>query len=274
MKAAVLQMNSGDDLAANLAQAQSLLEQAQAQGCKLAVLPENFAFMGAHERDKLRHAESAGGGAIQDFLSRAAARLRLWIVGGTAPLAVAHTPDKVYAASLVYDDRGACVARYDKIHLFDVQVPTAGGAQNYRESASIEAGVPRAQTIATPAGILGLSVCYDLRFPELYRALSALGVEVFAVPSAFTAATGAAHWSALLRARAIENQAYVLAPGQCGTHPGGRQTWGHSLIVDPWGIVLCELGDAPGIGVAELDFERLAQVRTTFPALRHRRLSS
>ena len=271
LKAAVVQVTSADDVAANLATALALLEQAHAQGCRLAVLPENFAFMGARERDKLALAESPGRGAIQDFLSQAAARLQLWIVAGTVPLAVPGNAEKVYAASLVYDDAGACVARYDKIHLFDVQLPER--SETYRESASIEAGVPRPLAVPTPCGILGLSVCYDLRFPELYRGLAALGAEIITVPSAFTATTGAAHWLPLLRARAIENQCFVLAPGQCGTHPGGRSTWGHSLIVDPWGAVLAELGDTPGIAVATLDFDRLAQVRTSFPALRHRRLS-
>lgn len=166
--------------------------------------------------------------SIQDFLARSARQLGLWIVAGTVPLAVADEA-RVYAASLVYDDQGRCVARYDKIHLFDIEVPDDSG-ERYRESASIAPGDLKPVVVDTPCGKLGLSVCYDLRFPELYRALVAQGAEILCVPAAFTERTGRAHWDLLLRARAVENLAYVLAPGQCGTHPSGRRTWGHSLI--------------------------------------------
>lgn len=268
MKAAVIQMNSGADLAANLAQAQGLLERAAGEGAVLAALPENFAFMGARERDKLAHAEADGAGPIQDWLSETAARLKLWIVGGTLPIGA---PDgRVYAACSVYGADGRRAARYDKIHLFDVDV---GSGEVYRESNSIAPGAVGISTVDTPLGRLGLSVCYDVRFPELYRALAADGCTLLSVPAAFTAKTGAVHWHTLLKARAVENLCYLLAPGQCGTHPGGRGTWGHSLILDPWGETLAEVvADEPGYALAELDPAHLDAVRARFPALSHRRL--
>lgn len=271
-RVAVVQMTSGDDVAANLAAAARLLGQAAEQGAQLAVLPENFAFMGARDRDKLAHAEAAGHGPIQDFLATTARRLRLSIVAGTAPLAA--DSGKVYAASLVYDAEGHCQARYDKIHLFDVEVTRDGKRETYRESASIEAGVPTPVAQDSIAGRLGLSVCYDLRFPELYRALVQRGAQLLCVPSAFTEKTGEAHWHTLLRARAVENQCFVLAPNQSGTHPGGRRTWGHSMILDPWGETLAEcIQEGEGVAIATLDFARLAQVRQSFPSLTHRRLT-
>lgn len=268
MKAAVIQMNSGADLAANLAQAQGLLERAAGEGAVLAALPENFAFMGAKERDKLAHAEADGAGPIQDWLAATAARLKLWIVGGTLPIGA---PDgRVYAACSVYGADGLRAARYDKIHLFDVDV---GSGEVYRESNSIAPGAVGIASVDTPLGRLGLSVCYDVRFPELYRALAADGCTLLSVPAAFTAKTGAFHWHTLLKARAVENLCYVLAPGQCGIHPGGRSTWGHSLILDPWGETLEEVvADQPGYAVAEIDPEHLDAVRARFPALSHRRL--
>lgn len=268
MKAAVVQMNSGAELGANLAQAQGLLEQAAGEGAVLAALPENFAFMGAKERDKLSLAEADGAGAIQDWLAATAARLKLWIVAGSLPIAA---PDgRVYAACCVYGADGRRVARYDKIHLFDVDV---GNGEVYRESNSIAPGAVAPVAVDTPLGRLGLSICYDLRFPELYRALVAEGCTLFCVPAAFTARTGAVHWHTLLKARAVENLGYVLAPGQCGTHPGGRGTYGHSLILDPWGETLAEvLADAPGYALAEVDREHLQAVRARFPALSHRRM--
>jgi deaminated glutathione amidase len=267
-RAAALQMNSTADLARNLAGARRLLEAAQAGGAQLAVLPENFAFMGAREADKLALAEDAGGGAIQDFLAQAAQRLGLWIVGGTVPLKTAE-PARVAAASLVYDASGQCVARYDKMHLFDVEI---GGGEQYRESASIAPGPTASMVVDTPVGRLGLSVCYDLRFPELFRRLVAAGAEVLAVPAAFTARTGEAHWHVLLRARAIENQCYVIAPGQWGGHPSGRRTYGHSLLADPWGRVLAEQAAGEGAVVAPLPREPLLNLRRSFPVLDHRRL--
>mgnify|MGYP001583640666 CR=1 FL=1 len=268
MKAAVIQMNSGADVAANLEQAAALLEQAAATGAVLAALPENCAFMGAKERDKLTHAEADGTGPIQQFFADTAARLKLWILAGTLPIRA--EAEHVYAASCLYDAEGLRVARYDKIHLFDVDV---GNGERYRESNSITPGALTPAVVQTPIGALGLSVCYDLRFPELFRTHAALGATVLSVPAAFTAKTGAAHWHTLLKARAVENQCFVLAPGQCGTHPGGRSTYGHSLILDPWGETLAEVReDAPDFAIAELDPARLQSVRERFPALAHRRL--
>lgn len=265
-------MNSGAEVASNLASAERLLVQAAAGGAALAVLPENFAFMGARDTDKLAHAEPEGEGPIQNFLAEISKRLSLWIVAGTVPLAVPQRRDKVAAASLVYDAWGVCVTRYDKIHLFDVEVERDGQVESYRESASMEAGTPNFSTVTTAAGVLGLSVCYDLRFPELYRGLVAKGAGVLCVPAAFTEKTGEAHWLTLLRARAIENQCFVLAPNQSGTHPGGRRTWGHSMILDPWGEVLAQQDSGEGVVLATLDHARLASIRKTFPALSHRRL--
>jgi nitrilase len=268
---AAIQMNSRDDRDANLAAAGRLLAQAAERGAGVALLPENFAFMGAHERDKLLIAEVDGADApIQSFLSATARELGLWIVAGTVPIAVPGDPDRVYAACLVYDTQGRRAARYDKIHLFDVEVP---GGERYRESATIARGEPGgAAVVATPAGMLGLSVCYDLRFPELYRQLVAAGADVLCVPAAFTAKTGAVHWETLLRARAIENQCYVVAAAQHGIHAGGRATWGHSLIVDPWGEILACHEAGEGVALAALQRARIDQVRTTFPALAHRRI--
>jgi len=265
---AAVQMSSGADVAANLRAAQQGLEQARAQGAAVAVLPENFAFMGEHEHDKLGVAESEGRGPVQDFLAATARRLGLWIVAGTMPLKTAD-PQRVAAACLVYSAAGQRVARYDKMHLFDVDVPGGG---HYRESATIEPGPLAYVVVDTPAGRVGLSVCYDLRFPELFRGLAAQGAEVLAVPSAFTERTGEAHWEPLLRARAIENQCYVVAPGQVGAHPGGRRTWGHSLILDPWGRLLAQREAGEGVIVAPLPREPLLQLRKSFPVLTHRRI--
>ena len=267
--AAAIQLSSVADRDANLATAGRLLRQAAAAGVALAVLPENFAFMGAKERDKLAIAEADGEGPIQQFLAATARELRLWIVAGTVPLAVPGDADRVYAACLVYDAQGRRAARYDKIHLFDVEVP---GGERYRESATIARGTLNPVVVPTPIGRLGLSVCYDLRFPELYRALAAQGAEVLCVPAAFTARTGQAHWEPLLRARAIENQCFLLAPGQHGTHAGGRATHGHSLILDPWGEILAQQADGDGVVGAPLPRQRLEQVRSSFPALSHRRM--
>ncbi len=268
MKAAVIQMNSGNDIRANLELARALLEQAAAAGAVLAALPENCAFMGAKERDKLAHAEADGAGPIQQFFADIARRLKLWVLPGTVPITA--DAEHVYAASCLYTAAGARAARYDKIHLFDVDV---GRGERYRESNSITPGALTPTVVDTPLGKLGLSVCYDLRFPELFRALAAAGAEVLNVPAAFTAQTGAMHWHTLLKARAVENQCFVLAAAQCGTHPGGRSTYGRALILDPWGETLAEVReDAPGIAVADLDPARLQSIRQSFPALSHRRL--
>jgi nitrilase len=266
MKVAAIQMTSGPDVPANLEQAQLLLEEAAARGARLAALPENFSFMGLKDADKRAVAERDGAGPAQDFLAGAARRLRLWIVGGTVPL-VAGADGRVAAASLVYDADGTRVARYDKIHLFDVDIP--GRAESYRESANVAPG-SKAALVKTPFGVLGLSVCYDIRFPELYRHLSAAGAQILAVPSAFTSPTGRAHWETLLRARAIENLCYVVAPAQSGFHPSGRETYGDSMIVDYWGRVLQRVPRGRGCAVAEVDLALQAGVRESFPALGHR----
>jgi nitrilase len=266
MKVAAIQMTSGPDVTANLEQARELLEEAAARGARLAALPENFSFMGLKDADKRSVAEPEGAGPTQEFLAATARRLRLWIVGGTVPLAAA-ADGRVAAASLVYDSDGVRVARYDKIHLFDVDIP--GRTESYRESAHVAPGAG-ATVLDTPAGRLGLSVCYDVRFPELYRYLSARGAQLFTVPSAFTSPTGRAHWETLLRARAIENLCYVIAPAQSGFHPSGRETYGDSMIVDYWGRVLQRVPRGRGCAIADIDLAAQASVRESFPALVHR----
>lgn len=268
LRVAAIQMSSGDDVPANLALAESLLAEAAAEACALAVLPENFALMPRRGRDKALHAEPAGQGPIQEFLADAARRHRLWIVGGSLPLESAD-PDRVYGASVVIDAQGETRAIYRKIHLFDVDL--GGARESYRESHSMLAG-DEPVIVETPAGKLGLSICYDLRFPELFRHYVSSGATLFTVPAAFTAVTGKAHWRTLLAARAIENLAYVIAPGQWGTHPDGRKTWGHSMIVDPWGTVLDELPDGNGIVTADLDTTQVTRLRNEFPALDNRRM--
>ena len=264
---AAIQFAAGTDVKANLETVATLVAKAADRGAGLIVLPENLALMGRNEADKLQIAEADGDGPIQDFLADLALAKAVWLVGGTIPI---QSPSgKVYASSLVFDDSGACVGRYDKIHLFDVDVP--GSAEQYRESATIDAGdAPLA--IDTPFGKLGVTVCYDLRFPELYRHLADAGVEILAVPSAFTAKTGAAHWEVLLRARAVENLAYVVAAGQGGMHENGRETYGNSMVVDPWGTVVARLGTEPGVAIGEIDLERQRHYREVFPVLAHRKL--
>lgn len=264
---AAIQMTSGADVGANLAEAGALLEQAAARETCLAALPENFAFMGLREVDKRAIAETEGGGPVQDFLAETARRLKLWIVGGTVPLRGA--PDgRVAAACLVFDEHGERRARYDKIHLFDVRLP-AGARESYLESAHIVAGTTPV-VVDTPAGRLGLAVCYDVRFPELFRKLCAAGAQIFTVPSAFTGPTGLAHWESLMRARAIENLCALIAPAQSGFHPNGRETYGDSMIVDHWGRILARLPRGRGCITARVDLERLALDRESFPALAHR----
>lgn len=274
--AAVVQMNSTPQVAENLAVARQLLEQAATAGAKLAVLPENFAIMGLSERDKLAVAESfdpaLNRGPIQSWLSQTAKELRLWIVAGTAPIKV-EGEARVAAACLVANAAGECVARYDKIHLFDVSVPATADrpAENYRESATMAPGTTPV-VVDTPIGKLGLAICYDVRFPELFRMLAAQGAEVLCLPAAFTAQTGRAHWDLLLRARAVENLCYMLASGQTGRHGNGRETYGHSMIVGPWGEVLTSLPEGAGVVVAEVDLAQSAEIRRRFPVLEHRRL--
>ncbi len=269
--AAVIQLTSGPDVAANLAAVRQLLERARAEGAVFAALPENFAIMGRQETDKLQVSEDFGEGPIQSFLGHCARELKLWIVGGTMPIRVPDQPEKVAAASLLFDDEGRCVTRYDKIHLFDVDIP--GREERYRESATIAAG--QSPTVfPTPIGRLGMAVCYDIRFPELFRLMQSGGAEVLSLPSAFTAPTGKAHWEVLLRARAVENLCYVLAPAQGGMHENGRETYGDSMIVDPWGHVLNRVSAAgPGLALAEIDHTVQQELRGRFPALSHRRFA-
>jgi len=269
MSIAVIQMVSQDDVPANLAAARRLLEQAAEGGARLAVLPENFAAMGRRDLADLGRAEALGEGPILPWLKSTARDLSLWIVGGTIPLPPEGRPqEKANACSLLFDERGERVARYDKLHLFDVDVADARG--RYRESDDYAFG-DRVVVADTPVGRLGLTVCYDLRFPELYTRLREAGAELISTPSAFTAVTGQAHWEILIRARAIETQCYVLAAGQGGSHPRGRETWGQSAIVDPWGRTLAEQAKGEAVLLAERDSEEQAAVRRRMPVVRHRR---
>lgn len=283
---AAIQMTSGPDVTANLEQARPLLEDAAQRGAQLAVLPENFSFLGLRDIDKREVAEVDGaGGPVQDFLAQTASRLKMWIVAGTTPIKAGRgdgasgdapagggpaSDGRVAAACLVYDSNGKRVVRYDKIHLFDVDIP--GKAEKYRESANVAPG-SKAVVIDTPVGKLGLSVCYDIRFPELYRRLSAAGAEILTIPSAFTAPTGRAHWETLMCARAIENLCYVVAAAQSGFHPNGRETYGDTLIVDYWGRIVQRLPRGRGCIVAQVDLQRQADTRRNFPALQHRVLA-
>ena len=268
MKVAAIQMTSCADVERNLARASLLLTQAAAAGAGVAALPENFAFLGRADADKRAIAETVGDGAIQNTLAALARQLQLWIIGGTIPLR-GGDDGRVAAASLVFDATGKQVARYDKIHLFDVDIP--GRNESYRESAHVAPGAAPL-VIDTPAGRLGMAVCYDIRFPELFRALSQRGAEWFVLPSAFTAPTGRAHWETLLRARAIENLCWLVAPAQSGFHENGRETYGDSMIVDHWGRVITRLPRGEGFVIAELDRETQANARQSFPSLTHRRL--
>jgi len=263
---AVIQMTSGPDVAANLAETRRLVAHAAASGAGLIVLPENFALMGVREEDKLAAAEPAGAGPLQDLLAELATRHHVWIVGGTVPLASSDS-DRAHAACLLYDERGECVARYDKMHLFDVMLENG---ERYLESRTTIAG-DRIVVADTPWGRLGLAVCYDLRFPGMFRAMLDHGAEIIALPAAFTAVTGRAHWEVLLRSRAIENQCFVAAAAQSGMHGNGRETWGGSMIVDPWGSVIERLERGAGAVCAPCDREQLQRIRRSFPVLDHRR---
>ena len=266
MKIAALQMVSTPDVGRNLDAAAQLIARAAAAGAQLVALPEYFCLMGRRDDDKLAIAEAPGDGPIQRFLSAQAQQHGLWIVGGTLPLRTGSA-QRVHNSSLVFAPDGSLAARYDKMHLFAFD----NGREQYDEGRVLEAG---SQPVALQAGPLrvGLSVCYDLRFPELYRKLMQPPCDLLCVPSAFTYTTGQAHWELLLRARAVENQCVVLAPAQGGTHESGRRTWGHSMIVDPWGEVLALQAEGEGVVLASVDGERLAAVRAQLPALRHRRL--
>jgi len=269
-RVAAVQMASCADVGRNLETARKLLRESRERGALLSALPENFAFMGLTEADKFAIAEDDGGGPIQDSLAGLAREFGLWIVAGTVPLRVPGEP-RVAAACLVFDADGRRAARYDKIHLFDVAIP--GRDERYQESTSVRPGATPV-CVDTPAGRLGLAVCYDLRFPELFRRLLDLGADWFCLPSAFTAPTGRAHWETLLRARAIENLCHVVAPAQSGFHENGRETHGDSMIVDCWGRVLARLPRGTGVVVADIDLVRQREVRQNFPSLDHRRLPS
>jgi deaminated glutathione amidase len=265
---AAIQMTSGHRVEDNLEAAAKLLREAKDAGAELACLPENFSFIGLKDADKLAVAEADGSGPVQQFLSETARALGLWILGGTTVIK-GDSARRVSNTSLLMDAQGKRVARYDKIHLFDVAIP--GRNEQYLESTHVTPG--RKVVVAdTPVGRLGLSVCYDMRFPELYRELVARGAEWLAMPAAFTVPTGRAHWETLLRARAIENLCYVVAPAQWGTHSSGRETYGDTLVVDYWGQVLARLPSGIGVITAQFDLERQAETRARFPALENRRL--
>lgn len=264
---AVIQMTSNANINANLIRAEQLVLDAVNTGAKLIVLPEMFAIMGVDQLDKVKVRETFGQGVIQDFLSQQAAKHRIWLVGGTIPLAVPDSPEKVHAACLLFDEQGKVAARYDKVHLFDVSIEAT--CETYQESKTTFPG-KEIVVVPTPFGKLGLAVCYDVRFPEFFRAMSREQVELVVLPAAFTYTTGAAHWELLIRARAIENQIYLLAAAQTGVHDNGRKTYGHSMIVDPWGSVKASLPEGEGVITTDTDLVYLHKLRKEFPVLSHR----
>ena len=268
-KVAAIQMTSGHVVADNLAAAAALLREAKEAGAEIACLPENFCFIGLKDADKLRVAEPDGDGPVQSFLSATARELKMWILGGTIVLR-GDSDSRVANTSLLMDAAGKRVARYDKIHLFDVTIP--GRNEQYLESRHVTPG-DATVVVDTPAGRLGMSVCYDMRFPEMYRELVSQGAEWLAMPAAFTVPTGRAHWETLLRARAIENLCYVVAPAQWGTHTSGRETYGDSIIIDYWGQVLSRLAKGTGVITADFDLSQQQESRLRFPALDNRRLA-
>jgi len=261
---AAIQMRVGPEVSVNLKEAARLIDIAVTKGAKLVVLPEYFCIMGMKDADKVMLREEEGSGPIQDFLSKTAKSHGIWLVGGSVPL-VSSRPDKVKNSCLVYDDSGKQVARYDKIHLFNLKF----GKEHYAEEETIEAGT-KVVTLESPFGRIGLSICYDLRFPELYRSMEK--VDIILAPSAFTSFTGKAHWEILVRARAIENMAYMIAPAQIGRHINGHETYGDSMIVDPWGVILDHLPKGPGVVLANINPSYQKNLRNSFPALKHRTL--
>ena len=266
-RVAAIQMASGPNIDANINEASCTMKAAKNAGAELVVLPENFALMGMHETDHVKNAEVPGTGKIQNFLAEQAEKLKIWVVGGTVPIVAGN--NKVRSACLVFNDLGEQVARYDKIHLFDVELVDSN--EHYTESRTIEPG-NEIVVFDSPFGKIGLAICYDLRFPEQFRAMLNKGAEIFAVPSAFTAITGRAHWEVIIRARAIENSSYVIAAAQGGYHVNGRETFGDSMIVDPWGSVMDRLSSGSGFVIAKLDKERLNSIRRNFPSISHRKL--
>lgn len=266
-RVAAIQMCSTDNVSDNLTQAKQYIQQAVDDGAKLIVLPENFAMMGLDPKDNLKYKEVFGHGMIQDFLRHAASHNGIWVVGGTIPIAIPEYAEKVYASSLVFNSQGECVARYDKIHLFDIALHAEQEIHN--ESQTIYPG-QNIVVFDSPFGKCGLAICYDIRFPELFRAMQEKGVEIIVLPSAFTVPTGKAHWDILIRARAIENQAYLIAAAQTGVHTNQRKTYGHSMIVNPWGDVIAILTHAKGFVCADIDLHYLHQLRRDFPVLKHK----
>jgi deaminated glutathione amidase len=266
LRVASIQMTTGCDFKQNLLDAKKLIQQAADRGASLVVLPEYFAIMAANEEERLLVVDSGPSGKVHCFLSEEASRLNLWIIGGSHGVE-SRDKKRPFGRSLIYAPNGELVASYDKIHLFDVTV--ADNTKSYRESAGCTAG-QKVGVFNTPWGKAGVAICYDLRFPELFREMVAQGVKMIFVPAAFTAKTGAAHWEVLLRARAIENQAYVIASAQTGVHENGRETWGHSCIISPQGEIINTLEQEVGVAVADLDFATLAEYRQSFPALEHR----
>jgi nitrilase len=263
-KVAAIQMASGPNIEGNLSEARRLVAKAAEQGAKLVVLPEFFAIMGMNEQDKVKVREQAGQGPIQQFMSETARRHKIWLMG-SLPLA-ANAPDKVRNSLLAFDETGAQVARYDKIHLFNLTL----GNESYNEAQTIEPG-DKVVVVDSPFGRIGLAVCYDLRFPELFRAMK--DVDILVLPSAFTATTGKVHWEPLIRARAIENLSYVIAAAQGGYHVSGRETHGHSMIVDPWGRIMDELQRGSGVVIADVNPSYQASMRKSLPALTHRTIA-
>jgi nitrilase len=263
-KVAALQMASGPNVEGNLSEARRLIADAVAQGARLVVLPEFFSIMGLKEADMVAVREQPGNGVMQSFLAEMARKHKIWVVGGSIPL-VAESPNKIKNTCLVFDEHGEQVARYDKIHLFNLDL----GNEHYHEANTIEAG-NQVVVIDSPFGRIGLAICYDLRFPELFRAMK--NVDIIVLPSAFTSTTGKMHWETLVRARAIENLSYVIAAAQGGYHVNGRETHGHSMIVDPWGRVLDELPRGSGVVLAEINPSYQASLRASLPALTHRTL--
>lgn len=268
-KVAAIQMASGTNVRANLSEAAKQIEKAAQAGAELVVLPESFAIMGFKDADQIPVAEEDGSGPIQEFLAETARNNKVWLISGTIPVK-SRLKDKVYAACLVYNDNGERVSRYDKIHLFDVHLEITN--EIYNESETLEAG-NQVVVVDTPFGKVGIAICYDLRFPELFRQLVLQGAEIIVLPSAFTAITGKAHWEVLLRARAIENLCYVIASAQGGYHVNGRETHGDSMVIDPWGTIINRLPQGPGYIMGDIDIENVHKLRSNFPVLQHRKIS-
>jgi len=266
---AAIQMVSTDAISKNLELAERLIEEAVSKKAKLITLPENFPLIGKRDEDRLAITESHNDGPLQLFLSEQSKRYKVWLLGGTVPLK-SNNPEKVFATSLLFNPSGDCIARYDKIHLFDVMLD-GRDEESYRESKTFESGND-VVVVKTEIGNIGLSVCYDLRFPEMYRKMHQKNVQIITAPSAFTATTGKAHWETLLRTRAIENLCYLIASNQGGIHVNGRETWGHSMIVDPWGEILAEVKEEIGVAIAKIEINKQTNLRKRFPTLTHRKL--